>query len=94
MEQVTKELGPYVRGWKEYFKLADTPRLLADRDSWIHRRLRMLQLKQWKRGSECPVPLHKPQLPEPPDADPHVRWCGRGVAGISGYPLSRLRRGL
>ena len=20
----------------------------------------------------------KPQLLEPPDADPHVRWCGRG----------------
>jgi hypothetical protein len=40
-------------------------------------------------GSECPGWPHQPQLTEPPDADPHVRWCGRGVAGIAGYPLSR-----
>ena len=26
-----------------------------------------------------------PQPPEPPDAAPHVRWCGRGVAG--NHPL-------
>lgn len=39
MEQITKELGAYVHGWKEYFKLADTPRVFADLDSWIHRRL-------------------------------------------------------
>ena len=30
--------------------------------------------------------LHRPQLTEPPDADPHVRWCGRGVAGESRLP--------
>ena len=50
MEQVTAELGAYLRGWKEYFKLSDTPRVFFDLDGWIHRRLRMLQLKQWKRG--------------------------------------------
>jgi len=27
MEQVTAEPGAYLRGWKEYFKLADTPRI-------------------------------------------------------------------
>ncbi len=43
-------------------------------------------------GSESLGWLHKPQLTEPPDADPHVRWCGRGVTGIAGYPLSRSRR--
>jgi hypothetical protein len=30
--------------------------------------------------------MHKPQLTEPPDADPHVRWCGRGTAGILRLP--------
>jgi hypothetical protein len=40
----------YLRGWKEYFKLAETPGILADLDGWIHRRLRALQLEQWKRG--------------------------------------------
>ena len=33
---------------------------------------------------------YEPQLTEPPDADPHVRWCGRGTAGITGCPLSRF----
>jgi len=50
MTQVTKELGTYLRGWKEYFKLAATPGIFGTLDGWIHRRLRALQLKQWKRG--------------------------------------------
>ena len=64
MGQVTKELGAYLRGWKEYFKLADTPGLFADLDGWIHRRLRMLQLKQWKRGRTAFRELSALGLPE------------------------------
>jgi RNA-directed DNA polymerase len=64
MDQVTKELGMYLRGWKEYFKLADTPGLFADLDGWIHRRLRMLQLKQWKRGRTAFRELSALGLPE------------------------------
>jgi hypothetical protein len=25
---------------------------------------------------------------EPPDADPHVRWCGRGWANPGPYPIA------
>lgn len=50
MEQVCTELGAYLRGWKEYFRLADTPGVLRELDGWTHHRLRALQLKQWKRG--------------------------------------------
>jgi RNA-directed DNA polymerase len=64
MGQVTKELGMYLRGWKEYFKLADTPGLFAELDGWIHRRLRMLQLKQWKRGRTAFRELSALGLPE------------------------------
>jgi RNA-directed DNA polymerase len=64
MDQVTKELGMYLRGWKEYFKLADTPALFAGLDGWIHRRLRMLQLKQWKRGRTAFRELSALGLPE------------------------------
>lgn len=52
-EQVVKDLNVYLRGWKEYFRLADTPGIFSDLDSWIRRRLRMLRLKQWKRGTTC-----------------------------------------
>jgi group II intron reverse transcriptase/maturase len=50
LAQVTEELGLYLRGWKEYFKLANTPGIFRQLDGWIHRRLRTLQLKQWERG--------------------------------------------
>jgi group II intron reverse transcriptase/maturase len=51
LEQVAGELRAYLLGWKQYFGLADTPGIFQDLDQWIHRRLRMLQLKQWKRGT-------------------------------------------
>jgi len=50
MNRVTEELSAYLRGWKEYFKLSDTNRVFFDLDQWIHRRLRAVQLKQWKQG--------------------------------------------
>jgi group II intron reverse transcriptase/maturase len=49
--QVVTELRSYLAGWKAYFRLADTPGIFADVDKWLHRRLRMLILKQWKRGT-------------------------------------------
>jgi group II intron reverse transcriptase/maturase len=51
LEQVAGELRSYLLGWKQYFGLADTPGIFQGLDQWIHRRLRMLQLKQWKRGT-------------------------------------------
>ena len=47
---VCEELGVYLAGWKGYFRIAETPRVLADIDKWIRHRLRALQLKYWKRG--------------------------------------------
>ncbi len=47
---VVTELRGYLVGWKEYFRLADTPRIFRELDEWIRRRLRAIQLKQWKRG--------------------------------------------
>ncbi len=48
---VVDELRGYLVGWKQYFQLADTPRIFADLDEWIRHRLRAMQLKQWKRGT-------------------------------------------
>lgn len=50
LEKVVAELRAYLLGWKAYFQLADTPGIFHDLDQWISRRLRMVQLKQWKRG--------------------------------------------
>jgi hypothetical protein len=40
IEQVCKRLDEYLRGWKEYYRLADTPRIFDNLDRWIRRRLR------------------------------------------------------
>ncbi len=50
IEQVVESLVEYLRGWKEYFRLAGNRQLRQELDGWIRRRLRMLCLKQWKRG--------------------------------------------
>jgi len=50
MTAVVGELRSYLTGWRNYFGLADTPKIFANLDQWIRRRLRALQLKQWKRG--------------------------------------------
>ena len=49
LQQVAQELRSFLVGWKEYFKLAETPKSLRNLDKWIRHRLRCLQLKQWKR---------------------------------------------
>ena len=51
IEQVVVELRGYLAGWKEYYRLADTPRIFSDLDEWIRHRLRALHLKHWKRGT-------------------------------------------
>jgi len=50
VEQVVAELRSYLVGWKNYFRLADTPGVFRDLDKWIRHRLRALHLKHWKRG--------------------------------------------
>ncbi|NEI36212.1 group II intron reverse transcriptase/maturase, partial [Rhizobium leguminosarum] len=50
LKAVVERLGVFVRGWKAYFRLAQTPRVFNDLDEWMRHRLRAIQLKQWKRG--------------------------------------------
>ena len=51
LEQMTKELASYLRGWKSYFGFCETPSVLQGLDQWIRRRLRSVIWKQWKRRS-------------------------------------------
>lgn len=51
METLVEELRTFLVGWKEYFRPVQVQQPLRDLDRWIRRRLRMVQLKQWKRGS-------------------------------------------
>src|SRR5436309_3986802 len=51
MTKVVEELRSYLTGWKRYFQLAEAPSVFQAADEWIRRRLRAVQLKQWKRGT-------------------------------------------
>jgi RNA-directed DNA polymerase len=51
MKSVFAELRGYLTGWRQYFRLAQTPSKFGEVDEWIRHRLRMVQLKQWKRGT-------------------------------------------
>ena len=48
-EKREKEYQEYVRGWVEYFRLADMKGLLIETDSWARRRIRAVYWKQWKK---------------------------------------------
>jgi RNA-directed DNA polymerase len=50
LEDIIREVNQYLRGWIDYFRLADTPSVFEDLDSWIRRRLRQMVWKRWKRG--------------------------------------------
>ena len=38
-------------GWKAYFRLAQTPKVMRELDEWLRHRLRAVQLKQWRGGT-------------------------------------------
>jgi group II intron reverse transcriptase/maturase len=64
IKQVVADLRSYLTGWREYFRLADTPRLFADLDGWLRHRLRAIHLKHWKRGKTIYRELCARGLPE------------------------------
>lgn len=51
MAEVIDKLKPYLRGWKAYFGLAQTPGIWRTLDEWLRHRLRAIQLRHWRRGS-------------------------------------------
>ena len=52
---VIRELNPVIRGVATYFRIANCSRELKRLMGWIRRRLRCIQLKQWKK----PAKLHR-----------------------------------
>jgi RNA-directed DNA polymerase len=47
---MVNQLTVYLRGWRGYFGFCQTPSVLSELNSWVRRRLRCVQWKQWKRG--------------------------------------------
>lgn len=78
LEQMTKELANYLRGWKSYFGYCQTPSVLRGLDQWIRRRLRSMIWKQWKRSPVRFARLRQrnigPDLAAQTAGSPHGPW--------------------
>lgn len=55
LEKVISDLNPVIRGFANYFKIADCKGVFKDLAQWIRRRLRAKQLRLWK----VPKRLHR-----------------------------------
>jgi RNA-directed DNA polymerase len=51
LAQVVDDLRTYMPGWRAYFGLVDTKSIWPELDRWLCRRLRALQLRQWRHGT-------------------------------------------
>jgi RNA-directed DNA polymerase len=49
LNQVIKDLNALLRGWMQYFRLAEVKGIFDELDSWIRRKLRCLIWLRWKR---------------------------------------------
>ncbi|NLN88222.1 MAG: hypothetical protein GX133_11595, partial [Syntrophomonadaceae bacterium] len=49
IEERKTRLNSIIRGWMNYFKLADAKSLIQGLDEWIRSRIRMVTWKRWKR---------------------------------------------
>jgi RNA-directed DNA polymerase len=50
LQQMIKELKPYLLGWRGYFGFCQTPQVLANLEARIRRRLRLYLWRQWRTG--------------------------------------------
>ena len=49
IQSLIDELNPILRGWLNYFRLAEVKNILEELDGWIRRKLRNILWRQWKR---------------------------------------------
>ena len=59
LHQVAVELRGYLRGWRQYFSLADTQGVFQRLEQWMYHRLRAIVVKQWKSGTVMYQELRK-----------------------------------
>ena len=54
---IEQELNPILRGWGNYFQLAQVEGRFEELDQWVRRRLRQMVWRQWKRNPTRAVRL-------------------------------------
>jgi RNA-directed DNA polymerase len=64
LPQVIKELNQLLRGWMQYFRLAEVKGVFEELDGWLRRKLRCLIWRHWKRAKTRAKNLTKRGLEE------------------------------
>jgi RNA-directed DNA polymerase len=54
---IEQELNPIMRGWGNYFQLAEVEGTFEELDQWVRRKLRQMLWRQWKRNPTRAVRL-------------------------------------
>ena len=64
MRFIQEKLAPLLKGWVNYFRLAQVKGVFEELDSWIRRKLRCVKLKQRKRAKPIADFLQSLGVPE------------------------------
>jgi group II intron reverse transcriptase/maturase len=94
---VEAELTPLLRGWMNYFRLAEVKGIFEELDGWIRRRLRCLIWRQWKRTLARAKGLMQRGLKEPQAwesaTNRHGPWWNAGASHMhAAFPKSYFDR--
>ena len=82
LAKMLKELNPVLRGFVNYFKIANIDSILRRLSGWIRRRLRAVQLRLWKKAAKLHRRL-KQRGYKPP-----FKFIKMNSWGNAGSPLS------
>jgi RNA-directed DNA polymerase len=97
LARTIREINPVLRGWGNYYRLADVEGVFEELDQWVRRRLRLLLWRQWKRPRTRAKELQTRGL----DADRAKRaaynsygpWWNAGASHINhAVPISTLNQ--
>ena len=88
LQERVRRLAIYLRGWRGYFGYCETRSVLRDLDSWIRRRLRCVQWKQWKVYQRRKCELIKLGVNE--DLAYVTAWSAKGPWRLSHTPAVRI----
>lgn len=97
LPQVIKDLNQLLRGWMQYFRLAEVKGIFEELDGWLRRKLRCLLWRQWKRSFTRAKNLMKRGLEKPrawkSATNGHGPWWNAGASHMNeAFPKSFFDR--
>jgi RNA-directed DNA polymerase len=97
LPQVIKDLNSLLRGWIQYYRLAEVKGVFEEVDGWLRRKLRCLLWRQWKRPFTRAKNLMKRGLQElrawKSAVNGHGAWWNAGASHMNeAFPKSYFDR--